>query len=296
MRNLRIEAGAAKSRRGTHRFRPSPESLEGRALLADAMVSSGVTGELSAVSQRGASPAGMTTNVNRLSFDGKATPQAIVELFGQQADTVPTRIVSLGRTVVDAAGRWSLTTDPLPDGTYTITASMTESAGLPSPVSNLLTGPIQIDTIAPRVRALDVVPKHGAITVAIQDTGSGIDPAILQKASYVVIGPRGLGSRLIKIHSITPTVSGFYSNAQAVTLHLDAPLPLRRGVYRLQIAAGRVTDRAGNPLDGEFTGTFPSGDGRAGGNFLTSIIVGPSHRRSQNPHTSKPGGGSKPSD
>ena len=33
-----------------------------------------------------------------------------------------------------------------------------------------------------------------------------------------------------------------------------------------------IADRAGNALDGEFRGTFPSGNGIAGGNFRARLV------------------------
>ncbi|MGD0283960.1 MAG: PKD domain-containing protein, partial [Dissulfurispiraceae bacterium] len=38
-------------------------------------------------------------------------------------------------------------------------------------------------------------------------------------------------------------------------------------------------DNAGSLLDGEYTGTFPSGDGNPGGNFITTFTVAPSSNR-----------------
>jgi len=49
--------------------------------------------------------------------------------------------------------------------------------------------------------------------------------------------------------------------------------PLGPGPYTLRIAAAGVRDVAGNPLDGAFRGSFPSGSGRAGGDFVARFLV-----------------------
>jgi hypothetical protein len=47
---------------------------------------------------------------------------------------------------------------------------------------------------------------------------------------------------------------------------------LRGGFYTLRIRSGGVQDVAGNPLDGKFFGTFPSGNGSPGGDFMARIV------------------------
>jgi large repetitive protein len=222
------------------------------------------------------------TNVNRPSFEGSTVPFSIVQVFGQKDDSKPTVNRLLGQAVADASGRWSVGSVTLHDGSYIITASTTAPGELPSPPVRILTDELVIDTIAPRVRAANFNAKDNQITLVIQDTGSGFDPSVLENDElYVVTGPAGLTASGPKgIKGISAAVSGFYSNARAVTLDLGERTPkpgskfkAASGLYRLQVMAAGLTDRAGNPLDGEFVGSFPSGNGWPGGNFLARFFV-----------------------
>ena len=64
-------------------------------------------------------------------------------------------------------------------------------------------------------------------------------------------------------------------------LTINGGRPLRGGTYTLTIFSGAgvrgVRDVAGNALDGEFSGTFPSGNGIPGGNFVAELDA--IHRR-----------------
>jgi hypothetical protein len=48
---------------------------------------------------------------------------------------------------------------------------------------------------------------------------------------------------------------------------------LNPGRYLLQIPASGITDIAGNPLNGQFTGSYPSGNMGAGGNFVARFTA-----------------------
>ncbi|MEQ1829052.1 MAG: choice-of-anchor D domain-containing protein, partial [Pirellula sp.] len=56
-----------------------------------------------------------------------------------------------------------------------------------------------------------------------------------------------------------------------VRLERDLPLPLDR--YRVTVLADNVMDSAGNRLDGEFGGLFPTGDGTPGGNMVFTFTA-----------------------
>jgi hypothetical protein len=62
---------------------------------------------------------------------------------------------------------------------------------------------------------------------------------------------------------------------EEVVLTFNHGRPLRSGTYTVTILSGTgatgARDVAGNALDGEFYGTFPSGDGTPGGNFVARL-------------------------
>lgn len=62
-------------------------------------------------------------------------------------------------------------------------------------------------------------------------------------------------------------------NADNTQVKLDFGAPLPVGRYQLTAKANPLRDFGGNKLDGEFTGTLPSGDGQAGGDFTTGFEV-----------------------
>jgi hypothetical protein len=234
-----------------------------------------LSGYLSAASISGPNSALNITNVNRPTFQGVASPYAIVQLFAQHANSDPTTTISIGQTIAGADGSWSLTSTTLPDGSYTISASVTGQGGSPTaPV--LIVGPanpLVIDTIAPRIAGMAFNPRTGKITVVISDVGSGLyGPTLLDPANYTIVLKRGLfGSNSNQQAQLSPAISGWYSNAQAATLQFKAPLAA--GTYLFQVKSGGIIDQAGNALDGEFTGRLPSGDGRPGGNFIVRLSV-----------------------
>jgi streptogramin lyase len=218
------------------------------------------------------------TNVNRPTFQGTASAFAIVQLFAQKATTNPTTSIYLGQTIAGPDGLWSLTAARLPDGVYTVSASMTPEAGFPSaPITIVFQdNPLVIDTVAPRVSGFVFNPHTGMITVVIQDYGAGLDEtSLLDTFNYTIMPRRTLVGRNTGSVSLAPAISGFYSGAESATLQFHAPVG--PGRYLFQVKSGGIIDRAGNPLDGEFTGKLPSGNGRPGGNFIVQIHV-PAHR------------------
>ena len=259
---------------------------DGMSSTAVGMPSPTLTGWLAPGSDSGPSSSDNITNVNRPVFQGKATPFSVVQLFAQAGNTNPTVLRTLGQTIAGPDGGWSLPVGTLADGAYAITASMVSPAGSPSVPIALMSSPLIIDTSGPRVSAFGFDAATGLITVVIQDAWSGLDQAsAANPANYTLVGPNSLRGRHATPTS-NPGISGFYTDAQAETIQLGSGTVLAPGRYLLKVASGGITDRAGNPLDGEFSGRFPSGDGVPGGNFEVRIIVGrphPTHRHMPRP-------------
>jgi streptogramin lyase len=234
------------------------------------------------------------TSVNRPTFDGTTLPLSIVQLFAQRASSNPSLYVYLGQTISDANGAWSLTAPRLPDGTYTVTASIINSTGSPpssigfptAPVAIVTpANPLVIDTVAPRVSGIRFNRKAGIITVVIQDAESGLDAASVQNPSnYTIMLRRTLTGQNSGGTILTPAIAGFYSTALSTTLLFSAPLT--PGHYLFMVKSGGVIDMAANALDGEFGGRLPSGDGRPGGNFIAQLNV--ANHAAAKPHRLKP--------
>jgi hypothetical protein len=88
------------------------------------------TGGLATVPANGPFISRGYATTNQPTFDGTAGAYAIVQLFARpsNADTE----LSLGETVADPSGNWSLATGPLAAGAYIVTAKVTPPAGYPS--------------------------------------------------------------------------------------------------------------------------------------------------------------------
>jgi hypothetical protein len=77
--------------------------------------------------------------------------------------------------------------------------------------------------------------------------------------------------------AITPaSVTVPAANTQSAVMSLAGVAPAN-DTYRVTVSgsgAAKVLDLSGNALDGEYTGTLPSGNGAAGGDFVATFTVG----------------------
>jgi hypothetical protein len=269
--------------RGKVRFTPACEAVEPRALLA------------AAIDGIAANPVQITNDRNP-TFSGTATKYAVVQVFGQRAGDGAPRL--LGQTEADPAGNWALTVGPLVDGIYHITESMTDPTGFPLTPTDLFPA-LVVDTSAPRVAAFSVnaaafslSPPAMQVTVVFQDAGAGMNLAsVINPQAYTLAtrySPRGENPTSVVLD---PALTGDYTTAAAATLTFRGLRPAP-GHYTLGVTSGTpsgIVDLAGNPLDGEFTGIFPSGDGNPGGNFLADFTIPRPHAPGRPASTAPPG-------
>ena len=93
------------------------------------------------------SPNGFTSN-DRLELTGTGEPGAEITVFNDaNKNGVRNPGETFRTTTVDASGTWTVTTDPLAEGTYDFRATQTDAAGNPSPPSPILT--VTVDMTAP---------------------------------------------------------------------------------------------------------------------------------------------------
>lgn len=271
--------------RRSRRTAPACEPLEPRALLATtAAPAPAVTVTLAPGYETGTAPFGELTNFRQPTFAGTAPKYGVVQLAAQRVGDGGPR--PLGQVVADPTGHWSLSVGPLLDGLYDVratvtapgTAAATDPGSFPMTTFGLTRGGVGplllgVETGGPRVSDLAFDPAAGQIAVTFQDAGFGLNTALLANpANYTLVragDPRGLHPVAL---APSPAISGFYSGAVTETLTVVGG-PLRPGRYTFQVASPGVVSLAGNPLDGEFTGFFPSGDGHPGGNFIATLTV-----------------------
>jgi len=118
----------------------------------------------------------------------------------------------------------------------------------------------------------------GQFQALFQDDRSGlVTPQLVNGANYdvqrPVPTPRPLQNFIVS--SLTATPEGFPTQPVLVTgsVFNGHYVVLRGGEFIFTIDSARITDVAGNALDGEFFGKFPTGDGHPGGNFKAEVII-----------------------
>lgn len=241
---------------------------------------------LDPASDTGPSDSDGITNDPTPRFLGLATPGSTVALYATFFAPLPGQPFNpalarpIGQTTAGADGNWGLTTaQPLPDGAYVVFATATAADGQATTIQardaeHLLV----IDTVGPKIIALGVDPPSGRINLTVQDDRSGLDlGSVLALSNYnltkvplpagqhFAVTGAALAPKLIPPGPFDPL---------PVILTTDDGRRLHHGRrYVLSIASGGVQDLAGNALDGEFSGTFPTGDGRPGGAFHVRILT-----------------------
>jgi len=247
-----------------------------------------VTGQLDPASDSGASRSDGITNIVQPRFFGLTdSPGATVAVLA--APLGGGAPILLGATQADAAGAWSVqsTTAP-PDGAYTITIFAADQFDGAMGVSNTLPQPLVIDTVGPKIVAAAFTPKQGLVGLQFQDFGGPADAGVGMNLATVqdtanygfafvsspVRGFRPPSRWLIGPIAVNP---GTTVGPQTANVVVNGGAAIRGGTYMLRVrsaAAGfpaGVQDIAGNALDGEFYGTFPTGNNVPGGDFTAFL-------------------------
>jgi hypothetical protein len=191
---------------------------------------------------------------------------------------VPVSQIAVGSA--NSAGYWSATvvTTPLTDGSYTITVEAVNSFGNVLATASL--GTVVIDNVAPVITALSFNRFDDTVTVTYQDNLSGMDYASIANSAFYHLSATPLAKdvpvpKMLSPTSIRITPGATPTSPEVVSMVFNNGHPVRGGRYLIVIDSGTgdsgVQDVAGNALDGNFYGTFPSGDGLPGGNFVASV-------------------------
>jgi hypothetical protein len=241
-----------------------------------------LTGRLTPQSDTGVSNSDGITSDTTPTFVGNTTPGTTVEVFATPSTapvtTLPGTLIATG--AANSAGVWSATVvnTPLTDGSYIITADAVNSAGTVLTTTTL--GTIVIDTAPPVVTALTFNRFDDTVTVTYQDGLSGLDIASIANGAFYHLSAKRLAAdvpvpKMLLPTAITITPGATATSPVVVTVVFNHGHEVRGGRYFIVINSGTgdngVQDVAGNALDGSFYGTFPSGDGLAGGDFAAYI-------------------------
>jgi hypothetical protein len=190
------------------------------------------------------------TNISQATYSGTSEYGDVIVLTGQRSDLVTP--VVIGTTVAHPDGTWSITTVPLLDGTYVVTANAADAAGhsssYPVQFPNLV-----IDTVAPRITNVSLNVKLGKVFVTFQDDRSGLLDAVLDNAAnYALTLANGSRNTAIPIRAISVS-PGSGSDPRVVTLNVAIPKkPAKAARYAFVIQGQNFTDQAGNVLSESF--------------------------------------------
>ncbi|WP_406693600.1 DUF4394 domain-containing protein [Singulisphaera sp. Ch08] len=231
-----------------------------------------VVGRLDAASDTGLSNQDGITKDNTPTFSGTSAPGSVVNLF---LGTDPTTRQLIATAIADSNGVWQATVMiPLADGVYTnLVAEATALDGETRATSSL--PGLMIDTVGPRVTNLAFARLSGRMSVTLQDDRSGLaqarfaDPASYTFTGRSVLGPRRNGP--FRITGVTMSPPGAPTDPQVVNLAINNGRQIRGGTFKFTAHSGGIEDLAGNALDGEFTGSFPSGNAQPGGDFAARL-------------------------
>ncbi|PTX21371.1 gliding motility-associated-like protein [Pontibacter mucosus] len=170
---------------------------------------------------RGPADDDQITSDNTLRFFGRAEPGAVAAVWQQEN--------KLGTTVVKEDGTWEYSHEKtaLREGKYTFTATATDAAGNTSPKSKELA--VTIDLIAPEVaiKTEQESPVNTSFPVSITFT----------EEVY------GLSASSVSITN--GKLQDFKESSKAT--YTATVVPEADGEVRISLAAGKVTDLAGNP-------------------------------------------------
>ena len=242
-----------------------------------------VTGQLNPGSDSDELNSGDITKVVQPNFFGTTNqPGATVTLYALAAGS--STPVVIGRGVSNADDAWSITsTQALADGSYTITAVAVDSSGHTVSSTTTIVPSLVIDNVGPKVTGLAFNRLTGEIQFTIQDYG-GLNNAgvglnlssLIDANNYSLTRYHQHGPAAFLVTAIN-VAAGPVADSEFVTLLFNNSRYLRGGHYFFTIRSVSPTDLtgvqniAGNALDGEFYGYFPSGNNHPGGDFIAEL-------------------------
>jgi hypothetical protein len=239
-----------------------------------------VTGSVSPSSLTGKAGTTDLTSITQPTFTGTSAPFSNITLFATPVGSTLSTII--GRTEAGSDGSWSITSSYLATGQYVITASATDQFGL-NPVGPFTITPVlTIDTAPPVITALSFDRFDATLTVTFQNSIGGMNLQSITNSAFYHISATPLASyvhvpKLILPTQIYYTPGALPSDPVTVEVVFNKGHVFRGGRYEVVIDSGNgstgIDSAAGVALSGNFYGSFPTGDGVPGGNFVAAIYT-----------------------
>jgi hypothetical protein len=253
-----------------------------------------VTGILNPLSDSGLSTgASDVTNVTQPDFhgtvlatlpSGATVPEAYAHVSLTATNLFTGVATSIGTVQAGSEGGWNIkSTVALADGRYKITATAVDQFGQTTTAApDLITSPLLIDATGPVIAGAFFNPLNGQVDYIIKDPGSTPSgvwlPSILDSSNYLLTTVHGNKSYPGKwiVTDVTETRDPTIPYAYDVAVTFNSGAPIKGGYYLFTIrdssdGNSSVQDLAENHLDGEFFGSFPSGNGINGSDFVAEL-------------------------
>ncbi len=247
---------------GTFTVTVTVDDLDGETGTGTGTAGVAALGSTFAITLQGANLSGgvVITNDATPTFSGAAPAGFLVRLSAVQDG----ESTFLGQVAAGPDNLYQLESLALPDGTFSIQGV----AFNPDDPDATLTleaqiGTLVIDTQPPVVLNAVAQPQRGRFAVQIFDPGSGLNREILFQPGSFRVRPR----------PALPIDLGGSDILRTVGFEVNRDRPLFDGRFRVTGFADRIVDLAGNPLDGEFPGFFPTGNTRPGSDFLARFLI-----------------------
>ena len=243
-----------------------------------------LTGALDRASDTGAVNDDDVTANTTPTFIGTAQPGTMIDLTATSVATGRTLVVGSG--VADASGSWSITATPFVDGFYTIAIAATSTYGATAALTLAGSAPaptlLVIDTAGPTITNFRVTDaRTGAFTITYSDPADLLDAPTTEPNLITVNRPSpapGKGQHFAVATLLADVPASLLSAPTVVVTGTltgghGKPLVTRNGVYTFAIDSSAIVSLSGVPLDGEYSGHFPTGDGQPGGDFRVKVVV-----------------------
>ncbi len=244
-----------------------------------------VTGYLNPASDSGVTHTHDITDVVQPNFLGTTNqPGATIKLYATASGS--TTPVLIGQGVSNASDAWSITANQdLADGAYLITAIATDSSGHTVSSTTTIVANLVIDNVGPKVTSVAFNRLQGQIVVTFQDygglnnAGTGLNlSSVIDANNYQLVTVHHPRVGRFRVDNITVS-PGTTTGTQTATLTINGGHYIKGGWYFFTIYSlspsdtSGIRDIAGNALDGEFYGYFPSGNNVNGGNFVAQLTA-----------------------
>lgn len=263
---VRSNSGATLTIKNTANVADRPEAL---------------TGMLNPQSDSGISNHDAITNVQQPDFFGQSEPFSHITLFATPVGGGP--LIPLGQTQAQGDGAWHIVSGAtLADGHYLITGNAVDQFGMTTTASpTTITPDLFIDTRGPVVTGAFFDRLNGRVNFRIQDPNpaSGVFLASLLDSSnyeFTKVNARKNHPGQWVVTNVTATPDATFPDTYDVSVTFNGGAIIKGGFYLFRLrdstsGPSSVRDIAGNHLDGEFYGNFPSGNGVNGGDFVAEL-------------------------